>query len=323
LHRRWKGFAWGLLSGVVFSAASLSQPAGKPPNLDPVVLIQRAAENETRALTAPPTFQYQERLEWGWGTETRAVIETSEGRADRIVLFDDEPLAGDQKSKQQRRLQKLLTDRDAFKDELEEQKAETQRRIRTIKAFASAFLFTFNERENGLLKFYFRPNPGFSPKDRETQMYRGMEGFLWLEPVQERIVRIEGKLVKDVAFGWGIFGRLYKGGIYEIAQSQVSPGIWRITTLNVHVKGRILFLNSFQFFRSESNTHFRPTPVAMTYHQAVETLLKSEPLAESQGNSHPYFNAAGCQHRSKPQQSSDSRLAGPIWERITSLPMCR
>ncbi len=94
-------------------------------------------------------------------------------------------------------------------------------------------------------------------------------------------------------------------------------------TLNVHVKGRILFLNSFQFFRSESNTHFRPTPVAMTYHQAVETLLKSEPLAESQGNSHPYFNAAGCQHRSKPQQSSDSRLAGPIWERITSLPMCR
>jgi len=28
-------------------------------------------------------------------------------------------------------------------------------------------------------------------------MYRGMEGSVWIEPVQERIVRIEGVLVKD------------------------------------------------------------------------------------------------------------------------------
>ncbi len=289
--RRWKGLAWQLLWAIIFFASSLShslsQPAGKLPNPDPVVLIQRATENEARALSSPPAFQYQERLAWNWGTETRAVIETPEGRADRIILFDDEPLAADQQAKQQRRLQKLLVDQDALKGELQDQKAETQRRIRTLKAFANAFLFTFSQRENGLLKFNFQPNPEFSPKDRETQMFRGMEGCVWLEPAQERIVRIEGKLVKDVAFGWGIFGRLYKGGIYEIAQTQVKPGIWRITTLNVHVKGRV-FLDYFRFFRDESNTHFRPTPAAMTYRQAVGNLLKSAPLAENQGHSNPF-----------------------------------
>jgi len=37
-------------------------------------------------------FQFQEKLEWSWGTETRTVIETTEGRADRIVSFRDQPV---------------------------------------------------------------------------------------------------------------------------------------------------------------------------------------------------------------------------------------
>jgi hypothetical protein len=108
-------------------------------------------------------------------------------------------------------------------------------------------------------------------------MYRGMEGAVWVEPKHERIVRIEGRLVKDVSFGWGILGKLNKGGIYEINQTQVSPGIWRITRLNIDVKGRVFLLNSFRLFRQESNSHFRPTAPSMTYRDAVETLL-SEPM---------------------------------------------
>jgi hypothetical protein len=144
-----------------------------------------------------------------------------------------------------------------------------------LKALPRALIFEFDGRENGLLRFTFRPDPDFSPKDRETQMYRGMEGTLWLEPRQERIVRIEGRLVKDVSFGWGILGRLNKGGIYEIAQTQISPGVWRITTLNVDVKGRLLLVNSFRMFREESNSHFRRTSVSMTYRDAVQALLST------------------------------------------------
>jgi hypothetical protein len=104
-------------------------------------------------------------------------------------------------------------------------------------------------------------------------MYRGMEGTVWVEPKHERIVRIEGRLVKDVSFGWGILGKLNKGGIYEIGQTQVSPGIWRITTLNIDVKGRAFLLNSFRLFRQESNSQFRPTSPSTTYRDAVEALL--------------------------------------------------
>ena len=238
-------------------------------------LIERAAENEIQALEHPVPFQFTERLNWSWGSETRSVIETTEGRADRIVFFRDEPLGPDQQQKQSRRLEKLLRDRDAVKDELHQQRSEIQRRIRMLKALPEALIFEFAGRENGLLRFTFRPNPDFSPKDRETQMYRGMEGVLWLEPVQERIVRIEGRLVKDVSFGWGILGRLSKGGIYEISQTQVATGIWRITALNVDVKGRVFLVDSFRMFRQESNSHFRRSSASISYRDAVEALLSA------------------------------------------------
>jgi hypothetical protein len=268
-------------------AASAAQPAPTAATPQQLDLIAHATENELHALENPAPFRYQERLEWSWGTETRSVIETAEGRADRIVQFSDGPLSSDQQAKQEHRLKKLLSDHDAVKNELQDQKAETQRRIRMVMAFPRAFFFDFVGRENGLLRFDFRPKPDFSPRDRETQMYRGMEGKVWVEPVHERIVQVRGKLVKDVSFGWGIFGRLNKGGIYEISQTQLSPGIWRITTLNVDVKGRMYFLNSFRFMRRESNSHFRPVSASLTYPAAVQTLLAAPLLPENDHVSSP------------------------------------
>lgn len=269
-------------------AASLTGQNRLPasPADDYLPLIERASQNEVRALESPLPFHFEERLVWSWGAETRSVIETQGGRADRIVLFGDEALPPDQQAKQRRRLEKLLRDRDAVKNELQDQKSETQRRIRMVKAFPKACLFEFDGREKGLLRFAFRPNPEFSPKDRETQMYRGMEGFVWLEPQQERIARIEGKLVKDVSFGWGILGRLNKGGIYEIAQTQVVPGAWRITTLNVNVKGRIFLVDSFRFFRKEHNTRFHATSPTVTYRDAVQALLSTDAPAPEEIRRH-------------------------------------
>ena len=276
-----------LFIALLACAAAAAQAAQTPATTEQLELIARATEHELQALESPVPFHYQERLEWSWGTETRSVIETSEGRADRIVQFADGPLSSEQQAKQEHRLKKLLSDHDAVKNELQDQKAEMQRRIRMVKAFPKAFFFDFVGRENGLLGFDFRPNPDFSPKDRETQMYRGMEGKVWVEPVHERIVQVQGKLVKDVSFGWGIVGRLNKGGIYEISQTQLSPGIWRITTLNVDVKGRMFFLNSFRFMRRESNSHFRAVSASLTYPAAVQTLLASPLLPEKNHVSSP------------------------------------
>src|SRR5947209_19087645 len=264
---------FALLCFWLVTATALGQKQPRSASEEQLALIARAAERERAELENPKPYRYQERLDWNWGSETRLVIETAEGRADRIVLFNGEPLSPEQQARQQHRLEKLLSDRDALKNELKDQKSETQRRIRIVKAFPRAFFFDYAGMEKGLLRFNFRPDPDFSPKDRETQMYRGMEGSVWIEPAQERIVRIEGMLVKDVNFGWGIVGHLNKGGIYEIAQTQLSPGKWRITKLNVDLKGKTFLINSFRFQRKETNSRFQPVSSELTFQEAVEELL--------------------------------------------------
>src|SRR5438270_12590620 len=100
------------------AAAAVAQPAPTPATTEQLELIARATENELQALENPDPFRYQYRLQWSWGTETRSVIETSEGRADRVVQFSDEPLSSEQQAKQEHRLKKLLSDHDAVKNEL-------------------------------------------------------------------------------------------------------------------------------------------------------------------------------------------------------------
>jgi hypothetical protein len=285
-HKHWIITTLLLFTSLLASTA-FAETAKGTASAEQMELIAHATEHELNALEDPTPYEFQERLEWNWGAETRSVIETPEGRADRIILFRDEPLTPEQQEKQQHRLEKLLSDRDAVRGEMQDQKAETQRRIRMVQAFPLAFYFDFAGREKGLLHFTFRPNPEFSPKDRETQMYRGMEGSLWIDRAQERIVQIQGKLVKDVSFGWGILGRLSKGGIYEIAQTQLTPGKWRITTLNVDMKGRILLLDSFRFIRRETDTRLRPTRAAMTYQTAVTELLAAPPTTDKDKSAGP------------------------------------
>jgi hypothetical protein len=285
-HMPFRKSAFYTLSiALLLASTALAQKQPRPASADDLALIQRASERELAELESPRPFRYQETLDWNWGSETRSVIETAGGRADRIVSFNGEPLSPEQQAKQEHRLNKLLSDHDALKNELKDQQSETQRRVRMVKAFPKAFFFDFAGSEKGLLRFDFRPDPDFSPKDRETQMYRGMEGSVWIEPVQQRIVRIEGVLVKDVSFGWGVVGRLYKGGVYEIAQTRLSPGGWRITHMNIYLKGKMFLFNSFRFQRKETNSRFQPVSSHMTLPEAIQELLDTP--EQEQSDKHP------------------------------------
>ena len=263
--------AVGLICVCALSGQEETKP-GAQEQQSAVALINQAAANEVAALQTTEYLRYRETVEWKWGTETREVITTPEGRADRIVSFNHQPLAPDQAQKQEQRLKKLLSDPDAAHHELEDQKAELKRRIALMKAFPTAFIFTPDGEEDGKLKFSFRPTGSFSPHDRETQIYRGLQGTVWVEPSQKRLTRIDGIVTKNVSFGWGVFGKLYKGGRYMIEQTQIKPDQWQITRLDLDLKVRV-FLSTSRLLRNEANSDFAPVPAGTTYKQALELLL--------------------------------------------------
>jgi len=130
---------------------------------------------------------------------------------------------------------------------------------------------------DGQLRFTFTPNPAFSPHDREAQIYRGMRGTLWIDPVHERITHVKAELFKDVTFGWGILGKLHKGGRYEAAQTQVAPGVWEMTLLDVDFRGSVLFFGRIRIQRKETSTDFTPTSPGLTLQSAIKQLMSEYP----------------------------------------------
>ena len=109
----------------------------------------------------------------------------------------------------------------------------------------SAFLYQYAgpaerpRRKSG--EFTFRPNPQFSPPDLETQVLTAMTGEIWIDAAQERVVRLEGHLQQDMDFGWGILGRLNKGGWVVIEQADVGGDQWRMVRFQMAMNVRVLF----------------------------------------------------------------------------------
>jgi hypothetical protein len=120
-------------------------------------------------------------------------------------------------------------------------------------------------------KFTFKPNPRFSPPDYETEALTALSGELWIDPAQERVVRLEGHLRQDTDYGWGILGKLNKGGWVVIEQADVGGRQWRITHVQMQMTLRVLFKTRV-VDTVEQISRYAPVPAGLDYRQAIQML---------------------------------------------------
>jgi hypothetical protein len=125
-------------------------------------------------------------------------------------------------------------------------------------------------------KFTFRPNPNFNPPDLETHVLTELTGAIWIDVSRERVARLEGHLQHDVDFGWGILGRLNKGGWLVIEQADVGDHQWRIVHFQMNMSGRVVFKNKV-FDTTEDESQFEPLAPALSYQQAIQMLRAAKP----------------------------------------------
>ena len=119
------------------------------------------------------------------------------------------------------------------------------------------------------------PNPNFAPPDVEAAIFRGMAGEVWIDQAQERLTRLDAHLISNVDFGWGIIGKLDKGGTIEIEQADIGGHDWEVTSLKLNMKGKALMVKSLSFQITEQASHFSPVPDGVDYRKAIQLLKKS------------------------------------------------
>lgn len=236
-------------------------------------MLQLALTNELRAAEdAGHPMRYELHKVTPRLSSTRAIYETKDGDVARLLSLNGEPLSSDAEQQEMARLDELAGDPARQRHRQQAEQNDTGRALKVLRVLPSAFEYQYAGPGDGptgkVEKFTFRPNPGFSPPDIETQLLTAMAGEIWIDPAQERVARLEGRVQQDVDYGWGILGRLNKGGWISIDQAEVLPGEWRTVRLRMSMTARIVF-RTRNFITTEEQSHFAPLPQGMSYQQAI------------------------------------------------------
>ena len=281
---RVRNFSGLLLLSLAMPAVSHGQSAAAPPpgseprGSEPwsSELVRRALATElSAARDSSHPMRYRLRKSSPRLTSTKEIIETRDGAVALLVSIDDKPPSQLDEQKEKARLDGLLTDPGRQRRRKQSQETDTERALKVLRALPRAFLYQYaGTAANGsgtVERFTFTPNPAFNPADLETQVLTALSGEIWIDAAHERVVRLEGRLKQDVDFGWGILGRLNKGGWIVIEQAELSGGQWRIVRFKMVMTGRVLF-KTRSFDTTEEETQFAPVPAGLSYRQGIQML---------------------------------------------------
>jgi hypothetical protein len=246
----------------------------------PDVLVRQVVNNELKESQDPNAlFSFKQRTEKPKGTTVKQMVETPDGLIGRVVSKNNQPLSPDEQKAEDARVNRLL-DPSQMQDKRKEQKEDEERTRTMVRAMPDAFIYKYQGTEPGkngseLVKLHFTPNPNFNPPSRETLVYQGMEGDMWIDARAMRMAKIDGVMMRDVTIGWGILGRLDKGGRFIVEQSEVSKGHWDTTKLALDFTGKALIFKSIRIKSTDTFSDFRPIP-KMSVAQALDYLRKAD-----------------------------------------------
>jgi len=261
--------------------AAISLPvAAAAQQTPPRDLVRMALQNEMNDDSHFHLFTWKERKKRDHDTQMEQLVATPNGIVSRVMLIDDKPLNSTQQAEERERIRKML-DPAQMSRKQREQREDDERTHKMLANMADAFDFTTLDTAtapNGhkLTKIKFTARPGYNPPDRESMVFTGMQGEMLVDETANRLAKIDGTLFKDVNFGWGILGKLYRGGRFYVEQSEVAPSHWDTTKMILHFDGKALFIKPIHIDENESAWDFQPV-APMSVAQALDFLSHEAP----------------------------------------------
>ena len=275
-----------------------SSPTGPPPATDAAALVRRAVANHfaQQAAHQPQSFALHRRDERH--NVVREIMETPQGDVAMLVAVNGGPLSAAARQAEFDRLNNLAQNPD-LQAHRQKREQEDQARVDSLMhLLPQAFVYHYdatvacnagtmpNVQVPGaaaaappvpavLSQCYhltFSPNPHFDPPNIEAKVLKGMAGEVWIEKSNERLLRLSAQLINDVDFGWGIVGRLDKGGTVYLEQTEVRDKDWELTRMRLSFTGKALLVKPVNIRLSEEMANFAQMPAGTDYKKAIQML---------------------------------------------------
>ncbi len=285
------------LLALVASALALPGANAQGPAESAQQLVKDVVYNELADHQHHKFFEYLDTKRTGQQTIVKAEMETSTGRIHRLLAEDGKPLSPEQQEEESRRLDALLHDSSQQQRLLHDYREDEDRIARVVGLMPEGFLYQYDGVEGGDIRLKYRPNPAFKPPTYEARVFHGMAGTLWINAREKRLSRVEGQLVTNVDFGYGLLGRLYKGGTFNMERFEATPGSWKTRVLDVHITGYEVLLKSISTDQVEVRSDFREVPATVTLQQA-EAMLNESALPTESNNARLGAKAANGSNKS-------------------------
>ena len=241
-------------------------------------MVKNVAWNELQASEHPKHYyRYLERSISADSSTTSEEVATPHGDVDRLLEVDHHEPPPDQLKKNQQLLARLPGDVKLQQSRMKDQQNNRRRRDNVMKDIPDAFVYSYaGKNSKGFIMLKFQPAPNFQPSSRQSLILQGMAGELWVDPATQRMVKIDGKLIKDVKIGWGFLARLNQGGTFLMEQSQGPDGSWHQKLLSVHFDGTEFNFKHIHIRVNQVRCCYERVPDNLSIRKAVQ-LLQSKP----------------------------------------------
>jgi len=235
-------------------------------------LVKDVVFNELQERREVSLWQYRAEKRVASQSTVEQEIETVSGPVYRVLARQARPLDEAGQKKEAERLNNLLRNHAEQATMERAYKADEQRLQRLIAAMPDAFLYTYAGTTDGNLRLSFRPNPAYNPATYEARIYHALAGEIWIQPQQKRLVKLDAHIFAEVDFGFGLLGRIDKGGNFQIGREQVGRTRWKTVLVDVHISGRMVLFKTISKDQHVVRSDFRPVPSSLGVPGAVAML---------------------------------------------------
>jgi hypothetical protein len=264
-----------LLLGHAFASAAQN---ALQPSVDATALVRRAVQHRLDAAKNHHPLEYQIRRIDDKHDTTKLIVETIDGDVARLIAIDGKPPSAEANQAELDRLDTLAEHPELQEHRRKSEQKDEARTTHLLSLLPEAFLYKFEAivpcASGRCYRLSFTPNPRFTPPDLEANLFRGVAGEVWIDQDQERLARLDAHFIADADVGFGILGRLNKGGTVLLEQANVGDNDWELTALTMHVNGKLLMVKSFSYQVKEELSHFSPVAPGLHYRDAIALLKK-------------------------------------------------
>ena len=273
----------GRAAATLIVAISFFKPAPVAAQQDARALVRTIVRSELAADSSDRSqWMFRDANTTPGKSTVTLVVQTSEGDLSKTIQINGHPLAAQQQTAEEQKMHRFVTDPAVRQKQRQDQKQDDQRAASLTKMLPDAFLWTKTAQNANDTTLTFKPDPGFYPPNYQARVFAAMQGTMVVDTRDKRIKSLRGQLTKDVNFGYGLLGKLQKGGTFEIERQKIGPGVWEITSTHIHIQGHALLFKSIGEQQDEETSGYAPTPRSTTL-AAAEQLLNNGTVARKVG----------------------------------------